>query len=861
MREETEISGVEMARAAHERRLNDVVEGLGDRAAEHRSDIDNIRKKISELPSSHDVQRDSRSIREAIDALGGVTTDQASSNPFTKEYFEAAERDAGIQEAHIKIRQGADPAAALEAFPPDARRGVWEQLTEDERQTALGNLSEAQQRELDRVLSEETSSSPVASGEEEIEDILQKIRRRRTRTRDELTARFGNKRGQNIPGTKASAWYTEAENTAHVVGRHGEEKIIRQGEAYNFGNRKEGENWKKFLGVNEGWSDEVDDREKQTARRVARADAVREEAFLRESTTPTPTPEPRPAPTDAVGLTVEEQDRLRALNETPNEDMTPEQIADFRVLMRKAGLINGEPPTPTPTPEPTPDPTPEPEPAPRPSPAPTPIPPPAPPPAPPPGPRPPIPPGPIIPARIETRRWYNPLRWMTAIGGLFRRQPAQNPATPTPARLPGVIPASHRPRSRAEMLALIELRESIPTGKEWDRAERKALLDMRGRTLEEADVFGHALGLNEMAARWRKMPKWATIGISLGLVGAGAASAAFAPAMLGLTATAALAWRGLSATATALGVAGTTAMYFEKRNFKRPKLYGALVGALSGAAVAFGPQALASYIGDVANGVQPSTLLDGERSHGYPTPAPEIFERYPTVNIPEADYKFPEGVPSELQGITGETQPPVAQPDWSEDPGKSGRHTYTPMPGDLSGELEADDPTTENRSGDADNATPTPPSSEAPPADTTPPNDTVAPEPRATQFVDITPGSEMARYGIDGLVDSQMEQFLATYDLEPRAIEQFKDAVRRTLVANPELASQLLNSDVNPVSGRDIIFPDKGTVNMSILGSAEFSEKLGRTITTFERSYLTPQLNAQGGVAEFINDLRRVYGR
>jgi hypothetical protein len=160
----------------------------------------------------------------------------------------------------------------------------------------------------------------------------------------------------------------------------------------------------------------------------------------------------------------------------------------------------------------------------------------------------------------------------------------------------GAIPASLIPTSVGQMDALVAQRENIPRASEWHRAKAKMLRERGNETWSEARQFGYAETLVRISERWRKMPRWATLGISAGLLAGGVASSVFAPALAGFVGAAALTWRAGSSIATGVGIAAMTHRYLEKRNRKRPALLGAIAGVASGAMVFAAPRAFGEYM-------------------------------------------------------------------------------------------------------------------------------------------------------------------------------------------------------------------------------------------------------------------------
>ena len=131
--------------------------------------------------------------------------------------------------------------------------------------------------------------------------------------------------------------------------------------------------------------------------------------------------------------------------------------------------------------------------------------------------------------------------------------------------------------------------------------------------------------------------------------------------------------------------------------------------------------------------------------------------------------------------------------------------------------------------------------------------------PHAPLEISYGPDDSFARHGIDGLI--RQEFFENIPQPPPIGVqEQFIDAVRRTMVVHPEFAQQLLNTNVDVIHGNDIVFPDRGTLNMGVFGNDDFLRELKDTIVTHEKSFLMKGLEQHQGIDAFIDKLRLWYG-
>lgn len=142
--------------------------------------IRGLRDKIGNLSSADQTGRIQSELVELESAVTGIVTESAAgANPFTKEYFDKAEIEAGVYGAEQKIRQGSDPAAALDALPAGIRKATWESIDEATRAHVLGEISAAQRAELDRVL-ESRGNADAATTLENVKERLRANLRERT---------------------------------------------------------------------------------------------------------------------------------------------------------------------------------------------------------------------------------------------------------------------------------------------------------------------------------------------------------------------------------------------------------------------------------------------------------------------------------------------------------------------------------------------------------------------------------------------------------------------------------------------------------------------------------------------------------
>lgn len=310
-------NGAEMAKNVLDSNLRELQKKLGDKVVEFSEDISKLEQRITRLSSQTNPQQESREIQGAITALeqkAGIESRLAASGGtrITEEYLDAAIAEHDFEDARRGILQGRDPAHILGNLSPEQRSRVWSSFDEDAQREVRDNLSPAQKSELDRVLLSTESASGVSSDAETLETQIEQLRAKRKETREVLARQYGG--GHAVPGVRgARAWYDPTTNSMHIVGGDGEARIIGKGESYNFGSRKQGEIWKKWLGSAEGgWTDEVTDSEKADARQIAR--------HISRTTA-------RPAIDEIKGETVREG--FKMLSEEEIRSLTPEARTNY----------------------------------------------------------------------------------------------------------------------------------------------------------------------------------------------------------------------------------------------------------------------------------------------------------------------------------------------------------------------------------------------------------------------------------------------------------------------------------------------------------------------------------------------------
>jgi|GEM_PF-2285181 len=110
--------------------------------------------------------------------------------------------------------------------------------------------------------------------------------------------------------------------------------------------------------------------------------------------------------------------------------------------------------------------------------------------------------------------------------------------------------------------------------------------------------------------------------------------------------------------------------------------------------------------------------------------------------------------------------------------------------------------------------------------------------------------SGIGQSGVDALV----KELPGTKDLSPAAQAQAADAIRNALVDNPDVAKELLGTNKNVIKDGDIVFPDKGTLNLSALNNPSFRSDLADNIRTDEKT-LSSQLGGGEKVDAFASSV------
>lgn len=240
--------------------------------------------------------------------------------------------------------------------------------------------------------------------------------------------------------------------------------------------------------------------------------------------------------------------------------------------------------------------------------------------------------------------------------------------------------------------------EEIPTNlKEWVasgepefesknerlRAMQMAIFRRRKVILNEATANDltqqFARSLYKFTEGWKKHT-WARIGIGTTILTAGLLASALAPAMLGLTATTALAWRGVTALGTGAMIYDRTREELEKRNFVNAKRWAIVTGLLAGGAVLGGgylmeKMGVAGFIRDKL-GLGTVEPVSGPKVEPSPVDQPEIEEtpgskpapkdtpsdkpRVKIINAPEPDTSATQ--PAKVIPEPQEAQRPRARP-------------------------------------------------------------------------------------------------------------------------------------------------------------------------------------------------------
>ncbi len=133
----------------------------------------------------------------------------------------------------------------------------------------------------------------------------------------------------------------------------------------------------------------------------------------------------------------------------------------------------------------------------------------------------------------------------------------------------------------------------------------------------------------------------------------------------------------------------------------------------------------------------------------------------------------------------------------------------------------------------------------------------------------VPSGSETAMYGLDGFLDTKVYCSKLFCNLSDCAQDQFTDAMRRTLVDNPDFANQFVTGAHGAViRGGDLVVHAGDTIHAEIFKNPAFLESLKEHILgnpakgiLSEKKYLIPELVRAGGVDKFINALRAAAGK
>lgn len=368
--------------------------------------------------------------------------------------------------------------------------------------------------------------------------------------------------------------------------------------------------------------------------------------------------------------------------------------------------------------------------------------------------------------------------------------------------------------------------------KEMQERYRAALRTWReqkkGMHYSDAEALGRAELLRKWSAHWEKR-KMERILLSASLVGIGAIGAtgaiALSPVLVGSAAVTAMVMRGAGATFAGVGVYLKTKEYLEGRNFSptKARAYASLAGIAAGGAALSG-----AYL------FQHLELGDKIRD----------FVGASSASVGSA---LNTGGMAQQLGIDAIGKEPIAQA-LDTDAIRTALHAGTEP--ELS--FNPDEVRASLETGEARMVSTT----DVMPAEEVVPTKAVLPGQEAFGTESVI-GSK----GLDGLVDEKLMGnggVLQDFNLSENAMNQFKDAVRRVMVGDPSFASSLLNSGTSVVRGGNVVFPDAGTLNMSVFGNEEFLSKLQQTIIEKERTHLLPALG-DGGVAKLIEALRVRY--
>ncbi len=205
-------------------------------------------------------------------------------------------------------------------------------------------------------------------------------------------------------------------------------------------------------------------------------------------------------------------------------------------------------------------------------------------------------------ASTNTRRWYDPIRWMASlgrgIGNLFRRQPTQPPATPPTVR---PIPTSFEAGTLEDAQRMADAIASgavdrAPRNKDLLRSEAYiALQQRRGLMFENPEQRKQAvLTMAKLDRQHNKLPQWARVGLSLGILAGGmAASSVVVPMMTASVLLATVAKGGL-----ALGAAFANNKLLNSRPMSKHRaLFSTLTAVATFGLVQFADEAVAGAKG------------------------------------------------------------------------------------------------------------------------------------------------------------------------------------------------------------------------------------------------------------------------
>lgn len=117
----------------------------------------------------------------------------------------------------------------------------------------------------------------------------------------------------------------------------------------------------------------------------------------------------------------------------------------------------------------------------------------------------------------------------------------------------------------------------------------------------------------------------------------------------------------------------------------------------------------------------------------------------------------------------------------------------------------------------------------------------------------IPAGSETARYGLDGYLEDKIFGTKLFCNLSDPALNQFTDAMRRTLVENPDFARMWSEGAV--IRGNDLVVHAGDVIRSDIFRNEAFLNALGDNIE-LQRKYLMPELGGQQGLDKFLHLLR-----